>query len=649
MRVPATIGKVRDISLGGVHMSQAVEKFRSFWRAEEVPRSIGLLFVLVFIFTLSAMSVTAHNRLRDLKQSHEITNCESSVQIIADILLPITAEDSQSSQSALKQFAQAQNCKELRLYNQQLQVLASLAPGEKGLPIPPQEAKIVRTPEHLVSQPIGATNGASNKILVRAPILKSGVPATQFLEAVFKLDPPPAIYESLPLWMLLIALGCTTAFLYAYHRLRSHFHSFAKIADNLVGNASQIEDRLAELRINGEKGQIIECWNKLIDLTTSLEEEVARSTASTELLSALSKSRVGELAEAMATVPIGIILISQQQNILYHNAMAGRLIGWITDSPEAITLNNENVSADGKTITEYIKSCMQANRSSGTLDTKIEAGDGSFYHIRIIPVRTQQQSRQYVVLILDVSQQVRADKAREEFVSQVTHELRTPLTNIRAYAETLSSGMFDDPNVISDCYNVITKETRRLSRLVEDILSISQLEVGTMQLVLDNVELTSLLTESVRDVRGIAESKNIDLQLNLPPKLPTIQADRDKLAVVVNNLLGNAIKYTPDGGQVVLSSKATENQVEVSVRDTGIGIDPKDHMRIFEKFQRSDDADVQTETGTGIGLTTAREIIHQHHGDIKLVSKKGEGSTFTATIPLTKSSSGISEVMAGVE
>src|SRR3972149_5193430 len=128
---------------------------------------------------------------------------------------------------------------------------------------------------------------------------------------------------------------------------------------------------------------------------------------------------------------------------------------------------------------------------------------------------------------------MRADKAREEFVTQVTHELRTPLTNIRAYAETLSSGMFDDPKVITECYNVITKETRRLSRLIEDILNVSQMEVGTIQLHVDDVDLRALLTDSVRDVRGLAEEKNIDLRLALPAKLETVRADRDKLAVVI--------------------------------------------------------------------------------------------------------------------
>ncbi|MCH7841061.1 MAG: hypothetical protein IID38_12615 [Planctomycetes bacterium] len=244
-----------------------------------------------------------------------------------------------------------------------------------------------------------------------------------------------------------------------------------------------------------------------------------------------------------------------------------------------------------------------------------------------------QRDRECVVIVRDVSQQLRAERAREEFVSQVTHELRTPLTNIRAYAETLSSGMFDDPKVITECYNVITKETRRLSRLIEDILSVSQLEVGTIELAVDTVDLKTLLGEAVRDVRKLADDKNLDLQLILPAKLEPISGDRDKLAVVVNNLLGNAIKYTPSEGNVIVGCQLTNDAVVLTFKDNGIGIDKADHARVFEKFQRGNDPAVQNETGTGIGLYTAREIVRRHGGDISLISEKGQGSTFLVRIP----------------
>jgi signal transduction histidine kinase len=232
-----------------------------------------------------------------------------------------------------------------------------------------------------------------------------------------------------------------------------------------------------------------------------------------------------------------------------------------------------------------------------------------------------------------VSQQIRADRAREDFIAQVSHELRTPLTNIRAYAETLSSGMFDDPNLITECYNVITKETRRLSRLIEDILSVSQLEVGSIELSISDVDLKALLSDGIRDVRGLADEKNIDLRLVLPSKMEPVNGDRDKLAVVVNNLLGNAIKYTPPDGNVVVGTQFTAGEAIITVKDNGIGIDPAEQPRVFDKFYRAGKPEVQSESGTGIGLYTAREIVRNHGGEIELISEAGQGSTFMVHLP----------------
>jgi signal transduction histidine kinase len=253
--------------------------------------------------------------------------------------------------------------------------------------------------------------------------------------------------------------------------------------------------------------------------------------------------------------------------------------------------------------------------------------------VKIIPLQRAHHHGECVVVVRDVSQQIRAERAREEFITQVTHELRTPLTNIRAYTETLSSGMFDDPKLLTECYNVITKETRRLSRLVEDILSVSQLEVGTIDLKTDDVDLRTLLTDSVRDVRGLADEKNIDLRLALPSKMEPIRADRDKLAVVLNNLLGNAIKYTPAHGNVVVGCQFAAGDVTLTVKDSGIGIGPADQARIFEKFQRACDPAVKDIPGTGIGLYTAREIVRRHGGEVEVISEKGKGSTFLVRLP----------------
>ena len=617
-------------------MRRLLDNLASFWRTEEVPRWLGLLLVVVYVGALSAIGWTSHRQMQRSAWAQVTAAKEESVRILADVLPANEAADEDVLQHAIEDFAQNGRCRELRVYNRESHVVAAPIANEIGDPLIQRAASPDALPPELVSTVLPQAAGEKRRLLVRAPLSNTGKPPALYIEAVFELDHPSAGVHASYTAPLAIALACTAAFLVVYRLLRRHYHSYSRIAENLVANADQLEQQLHDLRVSDANDRVAECWNRLIDLTLSLEEEVARNSASSELIAALSKTNAGDLAEAIISVPLGVILVAEDHSILYANKVAARLTGWVDGADTGVKFDDERTTAEGKKIVEILRCCMHEQGSLRAVDRQVEASDGSYYHVRVVPVRTQQQSHRYVVLILDVSQQVRADAAREEFVSQVTHELRTPLTNIRAYAETLSSGMFDDPNVITECYNVITKETRRLSRLIEDILSISQLEVGSMQLVFDTVDLRSLLTEAVRDVRGIAENKNIDLQVALPPKLEPIQADRDKLAVVVNNLLGNALKYTPSNGQVVLSCHVKDERAKISVKDNGIGIDASDHERVFEKFQRAHDPSVQEETGTGIGLTTAREIVRQHGGEIALLSKKGEGSTFTVVLPVTQ-------------
>lgn len=616
-------------------MGRILSRFRAFWSAEEIPRWFGLSLLVLFIGAVGAVSYYAYRHSRDYAFAQTTHASEDALDLLAGLIRTDSQGADPVDQTLLHRFARSQRCSELRIYDRDLRVIASLLSSETGQTLRSRSELAQARPADLISSTLSDAGPNRRQVLVRVPVRSGGNPPQHYLEAVFDLDGPIALLNLLQAGSLLIALVGITALLAVYHRLRTQFRSVARIAGNL-SDAENVEDRLEDLRINDTQDALATGWNSLLDLAISLKEEVARSAASTELLTAISTNAGGELAEAMGTVPLGVMLLAEQGEVCYANAMIRRLFGWDGEVASIMALSDDKISADGAAVAEVVRSAQGVAGAMRATERRIEGADGSYYNVQVVPVLTQRQLRRCVVLVLDVSQQVRADVAREEFVSQVTHELRTPLTNIRAYAETLSSGMFDDPKVITECYNVITKETRRLSRLIEDILSISQLEVGTMQLVLDQVDLRELITECVRDVRGIAESKEIDLQVVLPPKLDPVRLDRDKIAVVINNLLGNALKYSRSGAQVVVSCKANEGEVRLSVKDTGIGIDEKDHDRIFEKFQRSDDPDVQGETGTGIGLTTAREIVRHHGGDISLLSKKGEGSTFTVHLPLEK-------------
>jgi len=233
----------------------------------------------------------------------------------------------------------------------------------------------------------------------------------------------------------------------------------------------------------------------------------------------------------------------------------------------------------------------------------------------------------------DVTQQRVADEARNAFITQVTHELRAPLTNIRLYTEQAIEDGDQDPQMRGRCLNVISQEARRLEGIVTDMLSVAEIEAGTMSLRKDDVRLEMLIEALKADYSGLADEKNITLEFKLPPKLPVIHADRDKIGLALHNLVNNALKYTPDGGRVEVKVDVKDGNMIIEVVDSGIGIAEADIARIFERFYRAKDPKVSEVTGSGLGLALAREVVRLHGGDIRVESEVGKGSTFSMVLP----------------
>jgi two-component system sensor histidine kinase VicK len=241
-----------------------------------------------------------------------------------------------------------------------------------------------------------------------------------------------------------------------------------------------------------------------------------------------------------------------------------------------------------------------------------------------------------MVLIEDVTQQRIAEAARNSFLAKAAHELRTPLTNIRLYVENAVDDCGNDLQAVGKCLNVINDESRRLERTVSEVLSVSEIEAGSFDLRRDDVRLDDLLGQIRADHEPTAQKKGITLRFDLPPKLPTVSADRDKISLALHNLLGNALKYTPEGGQVSVSGTVESGQVAFDFADTGIGIRREDLPRIFDKFYRATDQRVADITGSGLGLAITREIVSLHGGTISVESELDKGSTFTLILPITE-------------
>ncbi|MEM6257822.1 MAG: ATP-binding protein [Planctomycetota bacterium] len=383
---------------------------------------------------------------------------------------------------------------------------------------------------------------------------------------------------------------------------------------------------LSALTINPAWGTEAAGWNRLVTATQ------ARQRAETEkTLNTLNTQRgSGGLEEVCEGMGFGIVLADTRGKVLYHNGSAV-VCGLLNETLQVGAEFGPAVTEPA--LAEQVEE-MIAGSGPGRIAQDIALGQDSDASTFRVILRRLHGSGSIVLTIEDVTQQRTAEASRHDFVSQATHELRTPLTNIRLYVETAQTDGEDDKELRGECLNVINRESQRLERLVSEMLSVSEIEAGSMTIRKDDVRLDQLFKSLEQDYKQNAAKKSIDLHFDLPPKLPAIQGDRDKLAIVVQNLLGNAIKYTPENGSVNVGVDLSATELNIELRDSGIGISEEDQQRVFEKFYRANDPRLGDITGSGLGLALAYEIIRLHGGDITVESVLNEGSTFRVTLPI---------------
>jgi signal transduction histidine kinase len=245
-----------------------------------------------------------------------------------------------------------------------------------------------------------------------------------------------------------------------------------------------------------------------------------------------------------------------------------------------------------------------------------------------------------IVVLSDVTARREAERMKDEFSALVSHELRTPLTSIIGYMELLrdeAEGDGDDPAAHrrAQFLAVVDRNARRLLRLVGDLLFVAQVEAGKLSLEEEDVDLETVARESVEAATPRASHGGVDLSLDCEP-VPVVRGDRDRLAQALDNLVSNAIKFTPEGGRVVVRLFQEGDRAVLEVSDTGIGISQPDLERLFQRFFRTQRAASAAIPGFGLGLTIAQAIVHGHDGQISVQSLDDEGTTFRIELPLMR-------------
>jgi two-component system, OmpR family, phosphate regulon sensor histidine kinase PhoR len=239
-----------------------------------------------------------------------------------------------------------------------------------------------------------------------------------------------------------------------------------------------------------------------------------------------------------------------------------------------------------------------------------------------------------VVVLHDVTELRRLERVRQDFVANVSHEFKTPLTAIQGFTETLLGGALEDPKNNVRFLHIIRNHAMRLARLTDDLLKLARIEAGKMEVEFFSVGLMELIEGCAETALMKASKKQITLDIEVPSGLPAVRGDGELLRDVLQNLLDNAIQYTPSGGRIQVTAVAGTKDATVTVSDTGIGIPLADQERIFERFYRVDAARSREAGGTGLGLSIAKHIMEAHGGRLWVESEVGKGSKFSFSMPL---------------
>ena len=389
-----------------------------------------------------------------------------------------------------------------------------------------------------------------------------------------------------------------------------------KVKDLIAGNYSEI------LNVQGGP-EITDITNSINDLS-----EVIRLTH--ENLEQETK----RLSSILSYMTDGVLATNRRGQIIMINDMATKQLGVKESEARKMNILKLLDIEDEYDLRDLITKVPEL-----TIDSQDENGEFLSLRVRFALIWRESGFISGLVAVLhDTTEQEKEERERRLFVSNVSHELRTPLTSVKSYLEALDEGALSEP-VAPDFIKVSLDETNRMMRMVSDLLSLSRIDNATSHLDIELTNFTAFITFILNrfdKIRSQNDDKKYEIIRDYPINSIWVEIDTDKMTQVIDNIINNAIKYSPDGGKITVSMKTTDTQMILSISDEGLGIPKKDLPKIFDRFYRVDKARSRAQGGSGLGLAIAKEIIKQHNGFIWAKSEYGKGSTFTIVLPYDK-------------
>ncbi len=415
------------------------------------------------------------------------------------------------------------------------------------------------------------------------------------------------------LWLLALLFGLiATALTYAI--VGRIIHPLAQLTERAQAIATGTDNALVPVRSRDEIGLLSEAFNQM-------QLELARRFRQL-------RENNEQMSTVLGSMDEGIIAIDSHQRIVLANDASKTMLNFTTPNEVGRPLLE---AVRSRVLHEVVQKCLE---KGDPVQTEFESLNQARRDLAVRATCLPGDPTHGVVMVLhDITELRRLENLRQEFVANVSHELKTPLASIKAYAETLRLGAINDPENNTRFVDRIEEQAERLHQLILDMLQIARVESGEEAFDITRVSIEKVVHSCVGQQIETAQRKQIRLSVEPPKKPLFVLADEDGLSTILDNLIGNAIKYTPEGGEVKVRWLLENDQVVLAVQDTGIGIEPQHQTRVFERFYRADKARSRELGGTGLGLSIVKHLCQAFGGSVTLKSIIGEGSTFYVRLP----------------
>lgn len=607
-------------------LSEKLTQSRLLVRGESLIGSVGIAIaaiLLVMVALAGWWSMRGQQEAWRFVRSEQIRVLSSVISQSAESML--AGSDLSALRRLIIDSRQQHGLNEIRI---------TLPDGKVIADAEPSKITLVDIPPSWPSGPLDAGSeqpaGGADTIAIHQPLLIKGRGSAMLTIIAPTTSSAARLWETAA-GIGLIGAGGLAAMLIVYRRMRTRVAALGLIRDSLMATQESASGSIrSSLTLRTDLGPEAAAWNTLIEENESLRKTNVAERVK-ETLGNRREGR-GDLEHAFDAMSMGMIVVDEKALIKHANGAAAVMLQSKRD--QIIGQDISTVINDVE-VKKVIDAMFAGSGQRRTMEiSRPPESGGGVMRMHIRPMR-RDDAGGVLITIEDITQQRAADAARNSFVAQATHELRTPLTNMRLCLEDAIDDQESDPSTLREHINTLNLETRRLERMVGEMLSVAQIEAGSMSLSNDDIRLDKVFEELQHDYKKQAVEKSITLTFDLPPKFPVVLGDRDKLMITLHNMIGNALKYTPAKGTVIVAVRADASRLVVDVTDTGIGINPDEQQKIFEKFYRAKDPRVDKITGTGLGLALAREIARLHNGDIIVSSELNKGSTFSLNLPIS--------------